>query len=59
MLDQDGELDLLLLGEEWLARRRLQVQPEVVGIIRAERACRFWHELTLLLEASVRSVLRP
>jgi hypothetical protein len=43
VLDEDRELDLLFLREEWLARRRLQVQPEIVGVIGAQRTCRFWH----------------
>ena len=52
VLDQDGELDLLLLGEEWLARRRLQVQAEVVGVVGPERDVPVLALiLTLLLEA--------
>jgi hypothetical protein len=37
MLDGHGELDLLLLGEEWFARRRLEVQADVVGLAQCPR----------------------
>ena len=47
-LDGLGELDLLFLREERLARGGLQVEPEVVGVVRAERSGRFSHLLRLL-----------
>ena len=42
-LDGHGKLDLLLLGEERLPSRRLEVEPEVVGVVRAQWASRFSH----------------
>jgi hypothetical protein len=47
VLDDDGELDLLLLGQERLARRGLQVQPKVVGVVGSERSGWFRHSSPL------------
>src|SRR6266511_893177 len=55
LLDGHGELDLLLLREEWLACGGLQVQSEVVGVVGAQRASRFSH---LLPSISLHGVLQ-
>src|SRR6266542_10058 len=49
LLDGHGEHDLLLLGEERLSGRGLQVQAEVVGVVGAQWASRFGHFLPWVL----------
>ena len=46
-LDGHGELDLLLLREEWLARRRLQVQAKIVGVVGPQGTRWFGHFVSL------------